>query len=654
LGTARKHGLPVLFLLGFLTLRGSTGAAHVSLRFDQEEVTEHFRAAQDAMRAGRFDAAIDELKLVLRDDPGLVEARVNLGLAYHATGNYALAVAQLSEAVKQRPDLLPANLFLGLSYLKLGDTAKALPFLNRALKLDPSNREARRAAASAELSQDNYLDATHNFRYLFDTQSDKADGWFMLGRDYLQMGKRLTTNLSADFPNSAWSLRLAGDILMQRSAWNDADYAYRKALEADPAEPGLHAALGRALLHAGKTAEAESEFQQELSRRSLEPEGLLGMAEIGLVNGDAHAALANLEKIWRNTPARLGQHLDFPDTQLASGPARQMATEVRQFPIDPAREFLLTALCRAASDEACSADADKNFVESLKAAASARPQADSTSSADASARTACDRFQDNVCVALLLAEKRLSLADEMRLGRASFALGRDQEASDVFGAVLQQQKEDAEAAYWLTRAYLDLADNCFDELSAAFPDSWRAHELKGESLGIRQADEEAIAEFRQAARLHPDDPEIHEALGDLLLRQNELAEGESELETALRLNPSAPRSLYLLGNLYVVEREPAKGIPYLEAALRYDPSLIEARPALGKAYLKLGEPARAIPELERSSPIDRYGDLHYLLYEAYRDAGKPQLAAQALQRSQELRRKSAADDQAKIKPESEE
>jgi len=38
--------------------------------------------------------------------------------------------------------------------------------------------------------------------------------------------------------------------------------------------------------------------------------------------------------------------------------------------------------------------------------------------------------------------------------------------------------------------------------------------------------------------------------------------------------------------------------------------------------------------------IDRYGDLQYL----------PELAAKALARSQEMRRKSAADDQAKIQP----
>ena len=508
----------------------------------QDDLTERFRAAQENIRDGHFETAIGELKQVLGSDPGLVEARVNLGLAYHATGEYKLAITELSQAAKQRPDLLPANLFLGLSYVKLGQPEKAIPALSRALALDPSNQEARRALAAADLSEDNYRQAAIEFRKLAGADSDKADAWFTLGRDYLQMAKPLTSELSGRFPTSPWSLRLAGDVLAERQLWNDAADAYRKAIAADPTEPGLHATLGDVLRHAGKSDEAERELKAE---------------------------------------------------------AGQDATPVPK---------------------------------------TAEP------------RSNCGHNQERTCAEFLGSRKQLSRPEAIRLGQARLVLGQDEAASDAFAAAFAMDRASPEAIYWLSRSYLQLADGCFAQLTSLYPDSWRAHELKGEAFGIRQADKEAIAEFQIAARLHPDDPEIHEALGDVLLRQNELAEGKAEIETALRLNPSAPRSLYLLGNLYVSQREPAKGIPYLEAALHYDPALTEARPSLGKAYLKVGKPDRAIAELEQSTTIDRYGDLHYLLYEAYRDDGKPELAAQALARSQELRRKSAADDQAKIKP----
>jgi tetratricopeptide (TPR) repeat protein len=507
---------------------------------DGDTVVQRFRTAQEDMRVGHFQAAIDEFKAVLRADPSLVEARVNLGLAYHATGEYKLAVAELSRAAEQRPDFLQASLFLGFSYLKLGLPASAIPALDHALALDPSNRDARRALATAELAQGNYSEATREFRKLFATNSDKADAWFTLGRDYLQMAKRLTSELSLQFPHSVWSLRLAGDVLAERQLWNDAAAAYRKAIAADPAQPGVRAALSDVLLHAGKAQEAESEAKAE-------PHG-----------ADAHKTQATESK---------GGH--------DHGAASAWSLE---------------------------------------------------------------------------SQKQVSGAEAVRLGKAHLAAGQDETASDAFAVAFSLEHAYPEAMYWLSTSYLRLADACFDQLTSDYPDSWRAHELKGEALEIRQADREAIAEFRIAARLNPDDAEIHEALGDLLLRQDELAEGKTELETALRLNPLATRSLYLLGNLYVTRREPSEGIPYLEAALRYDPSLTEARPVLGKAYLKVGKPDLAITQLEQSSAIDRYGNLHYLLYEAYRDEGKPELAAQALAQSQELRRKSAADDQAKIQP----
>src|SRR5438552_14867033 len=78
----------------------------------ENKVVVRFRAGQQSMQAGRFDQAVEDFKEVLRLQPDLVEARVDLGLAYHALGQYALAVSELREAASRRADLLSANLFL--------------------------------------------------------------------------------------------------------------------------------------------------------------------------------------------------------------------------------------------------------------------------------------------------------------------------------------------------------------------------------------------------------------------------------------------------------------------------------------------------------------------------------------------------------------
>lgn len=611
---------------------------------NRNDVIRTFRAAQEDMQAGHLSSAIAEFKRVLQLQPDLIEARVNLGLAYHARGDYSLAASELGRAAKQRPDLLPASLFLGLSYLKLGFPEKAIAPLDRALAIDSSNREARRALATAELSEGYYGKAANQFRRLAAAQTDKAEAWFTLGQGYLEMAKQLTAELSERYRNSAWSLRLAGDVLGERHLWNDAAFAYRKALETEPAQAGLHSALGEALLRAGKTEEAESEFRAELAYHAFEPSALLGVAQVSLLKGAARPALEPLAKVWKSSPDRLAQaEPDFPLVDPPPDSARRMTAELGSAPPGPAREFLLSALLRISGDTVGANEARLRFANAVKSAVTSDRKSAPLS------RSACDEHHDRLCAKFLASQKQLRFPDLLRLGRTLYILRQDDAASDALAAALAGNKASPEVLYWLNRSYLRLTADCFNQLTASYPDSWRAHELKGEALHLRQADKDAIVEYHAAERLNPDSPGIHEALGELLLEDN-VGQAKSELETALQINPAAARSLYLLGRLYVSERDPAKGIPYLEAALRYNPTLLEARPVLGKAYLKVGKADLAVVQLERSTSLDRYGDLHYLLYQAYREAGKPQLASEALARSQELRRRSAAEDQAKIWP----
>src|SRR5439155_22486302 len=84
-----------------------------------QELLHHFRTGQPDMQSGSFDHAGEQFKEVLRFRPDLVKARDDLGLAYHALGDYSLAVSELGHALRQRPVLLPAPLYLGIGYLTL-------------------------------------------------------------------------------------------------------------------------------------------------------------------------------------------------------------------------------------------------------------------------------------------------------------------------------------------------------------------------------------------------------------------------------------------------------------------------------------------------------------------------------------------------------
>ena len=236
----------------------------------------------------------------------------------------------------------------------------------------------------------------------------------------------------------------------------------------------------------------------------------------------------------------------------------------------------------------------------------------------------------------------------MLLGRARIALRQYDAAADTFAQVLALDKSNIEASYWLARCYYALGAECFARLAESFPDSWRAHQLRAEGYNLRQDDNDAIQEYLLTISMRPEDPRLHQALGEIYLRKKSYDQAEAELEKSLALDPSHAQTLCLLGRLHVARRENEKALPYLEKAVRYQPDLAEARNLLGTAYVRLGQNAKAVPELEKAAPFDFYGDVHYQLSVAYRKLGKMELAEKALERSEELRRSSAATHQATI------
>jgi tetratricopeptide (TPR) repeat protein len=613
-----------------------------------QEVLIHFRTAQQAATAGELDRAAGEYKTVLTLDPTLVEARVNLGLIYHALGKYELAVVELGRALQVQPNLFPANLLIGIAYSKLGFTAKAVPPLERAVRAQPSNMEARRALAGCLLSEEDFKEATEQFRTLFRLEPDKQEAWYSLGHSYLEMATSLVNRMSTRHRSSAWTKRLTGDLQAEGGLMSlgDAVVSYRQALASESSQPGLHAQLGRVYLRQAKIDEAEQQFRNELQIDPHYEEALIGMAEAEMAKGEATAALQNISGIWAVFPPFLGEQQGFPSIDLLPELAAKLITDLDRQPEGPPRSFLLSALYRLAGEPRKAQQQLEAFQADLADWSGARPHP----YPQEAAREACITRRYKACIDLLESKQNLNVVQEISLGKAHLRFDQNDLASDAFASALAKDPHNPESIYWLVRTYMKLASDCFTQLTGLFPDSWRTHELRGEDYRLHIQYKSAIKEYQIAASLKPDAAELHEELGDLYLRLNEgpLPEAKAELEKALDLDPSRARALYLLGRVCLVSREYETSITFLQKALRFDPSMLEARAELGKAFLHTGRPELAIGELEKVSSIDYYGNLHYQLYEAYRKLGKAELAQKALARSQELRKESVANQVAKV------
>ena len=605
----------------------------------EEQLEQHFRAGRQALQEGQFARAAEQFKQVLALDPSLVEAEVNLGLAYQGLLEYDLAVRHLTKALKERPNLPGPALIAGLDYTKLGAAEKAIPLLEQSIKFDASNRYAREALASCYLNRENFRNAAGQFRQIAALNTDKAEAWFKLGHQYLDLAARLAYRGARLYPESAWGHRFLGDLLFQRNRWEDAVTEYGKALNGDPRQPGLHTSLGQTWLHAQKPEKTETEFRLELQLDRRSELAWMGLASLWLARKQAKEALESLDEVWRISPEFLALQRDFPSVEVSPELVKAAISDLAGAPELPARHYLLAVLSAAAGD---TSQADREwtiFLNRMPAWQKAPAQ---------SGRDPCTAHRYPRCVESLKARTSLTYPERLLLGRAQYFLQQYEAAAMTLEQMPEAARENAEASYWLERTYQALGAEAYARLEESFQGSWRTHQLRAEGHALRGNVDQAIKEFQAALEVRPDEPELYDGLGEIYLDSHNYDAAQHELEKALALDGSRVHTLYLIGRVCVETRENKAAVPYLERALRLQPDLAEANSLLGTAYLRLGQVAEAVPKLEKAAPSDHYGNVHYQLFVAYKKLGKPELAQKELERSQDLRRKALERDQAVV------
>src|SRR5258708_7134834 len=517
-----------------------------SCQTSEEQVELSFRTGQEAMKQGQFVRAAEEFKKVLALDPSLIEAEVNLGLAYQSLSEYDLAVRHLTKALRERPNLLGPTVIVGMDYLKLGSPQKAVPFLQSALKLDPSNREARQALASAYLSQENFRSAAEEFRRIAVLNSDKSEAWFKLGHEYLDLAARLAYRGAHLYRDSAWGHRFLGDLLFQRDRWDDASREYLKALGTEPQQSGLHTLLGQTYLHAGKLQKAETEFHQELQLDSQNELAWLGLANMQVAKGQSTAALESIGKVWEISPEFLAVQRQFPAIELSQESAKVFLLRLQDEPETAAKHFLLAALLVAANDSGPANPQWKLFQADF--AAWQQPTAAAKGAAD---QYPCKAHHYSRCAESLQVRKQVTESERLLLGKTHFILQQYELAADALAQVPGATIENVEASYWLERTYQARGAEVYARLQESFPESWRTHQLRAEGYILRRDLEAALKEFQVPLQSRPKEAGLHEALGELYVDNHRDDDAQRELRRPLELDPSRTHALYLLGRLYV-------------------------------------------------------------------------------------------------------
>jgi cytochrome c-type biogenesis protein CcmH/NrfG len=107
------------------------------------QVQQHFLAAQQDQQQGLLDAAAHEYQTVLRLQPELPEAYINLGLVYYAQAKFDESARALAAAAKLRPGMRGISLWLGIDDVKLNRPLQGVVLLRDAIRQDPTDKLAQ-------------------------------------------------------------------------------------------------------------------------------------------------------------------------------------------------------------------------------------------------------------------------------------------------------------------------------------------------------------------------------------------------------------------------------------------------------------------------------------------------------------------------------
>jgi tetratricopeptide (TPR) repeat protein len=182
----------------------------------------------------------------------------------------------------------------------------------------------------------------------------------------------------------------------------------------------------------------------------------------------------------------------------------------------------------------------------------------------------------------------------------------------------------AEAAYRAAETFQSLAYLASLRVLEENADSYRAHQLQGESLEAAGNNEEAIVEYQKALKAKPELPSLHFAIGSIYWKTNRLAQAMPELRSELQADPNNAQALYELGDALADTGNTAEAERCFVKAVQLQPEMPEPHLGLEKIYSARADYPKALQHLQVASKLDPLNATpHYRMAGIYRKMGRP-------------------------------
>ena len=579
--------------------------------------------AEAAMRAGKYDVAVQEYERLLKLWPQSAELWSNLGSVQVLRGDCVRALLSLEKARALNSTLFAPWYFSGFCHLQAHEEDQALQDLRHAVDLNPREVNAwyLLAQAAGNFGQVNVaFDASSR---ALELDLTRPEAYYTAGKAALDLAVECYARLHPDPEANPYIQRLEGERDAAQGVWESATAAFRNAAQLDPQAPDVRYALALAYEANGNFSQAEAELQKclrllpgsTLARIDLakvlaqeqktqdavkalksvpvnafgakeEFEAYLACALLLQEPEAENAALREAARHFANNPA-FAQWKSPPGPPAAEeGEPHRPALEAQQSStVGQAVRFLLI-----------SNPARGNFVAGVFGSASRYRQF----------RTAFLR-DDIVETGRLLARASLHVPAEPR---QAFALG--------------------ELLQWL-------AFRLHETLARRFPDSDAAQMLAAENLSSAGNQDRALEIYRALSERKGPSIPVLRAIAQIYWIERRWDEALKVLHDLVEDDPKDATLYVNLGRIYSYRGDWANAQQYFERAAQIDPRMFEAHLGLGETLRQEGDEEGALRELRAAAQADPENPRpHYGLSQIYRKAEKLDLARQEMETFQRL------------------
>jgi tetratricopeptide (TPR) repeat protein len=282
-----------------------------------------FVQAKVALARQRYDDAIAALRRAVDARPDWAQAHYLLGTALFFSGDAASARASVDRAIQHDPNLTDAYKMLSRIHARLGDHALAVEEGEKAIGRDPNDVGTRIHVAQSLVHLRRFDEALGRLLGIPE-ELRGAEGNFAIGRVYAfreewdNARKYLDLALAAQ-PDSAEVLGALVQVDHRQGKLPDAYERIRAARAANPTNAKLQILFGEISAAARRTDDAEAAFRKAIE---LEPNALgayQSLATLFVVTGRVPEAIDTYQKAIEQRPSSGSLHLMLAALLEASG-----------------------------------------------------------------------------------------------------------------------------------------------------------------------------------------------------------------------------------------------------------------------------------------------------------------------------------------------